>query len=167
MASYLELRALAPHLPFIPVVQGWHLADYLACVDLYRAAGVDLARVPLTGLGSVCRRQSTGQIAVIVTTLASPRAAAARVRDQDHRPAPVRPPARLGRLDGLELRRPPRPRPARLHRAPQLRQLPDLRHQVAGPHPGRHHRPAAARPACSTPNRWRWRHDGDHRVADR
>ena len=71
MASYLELRALAPHLPVIPVVQGWHLADYLACVELYRAAGVDLARVPLTGLGSVCRRQSTGQIAVIVTTLAA------------------------------------------------------------------------------------------------
>ena len=44
VASYLELRALAPHLPFIPVVQGWHLADYLACVDLYRAAGVDLTR---------------------------------------------------------------------------------------------------------------------------
>jgi len=71
VASYLELRALAPHLPFIPVVQGWQLADYLACVELYRAAGVDLARVPLTGLGSVCRRQSTGQIAVIVTTLAA------------------------------------------------------------------------------------------------
>ena len=29
VASYLELRALAPHLPVIPVVQGWHLADYL------------------------------------------------------------------------------------------------------------------------------------------
>ena len=71
VASYLELRALAPHLPFIPVVQGWQLADYLACVDLYRSAGVDLTREPLTGLGSVCRRQSTGQIAVIVTTLAS------------------------------------------------------------------------------------------------
>jgi hypothetical protein len=71
VASYLELRALAPHLPFIPVVQGWHLADYLAYVELYRSAGVDLTREPLTGLGSVCRRQSTGQIAVIVTTLAS------------------------------------------------------------------------------------------------
>ena len=30
IASYLELRSLAPDLPFIPVVQGWHLADYLA-----------------------------------------------------------------------------------------------------------------------------------------
>jgi hypothetical protein len=70
VASYLELHALAPDLPFIPVVQGWHLADYLACVELYKAAGVDLTREPLTGLGSVCRRQSTGRIAVIVTTLA-------------------------------------------------------------------------------------------------
>jgi hypothetical protein len=88
VASYLELRALAPHLPFIPVVQGWHLADYLACVDLYRSAGVDLARVPLTGLGSVCRRHRH-----------HPRQlgpAVARVRDQDHRLAPVRAPARLG-----------------------------------------------------------------------
>jgi hypothetical protein len=71
IASYLELRALAPHLPFIPVVQGWHLADYLHCVALYRAAGIDLARQPLVGVGSVCRRQSTGQIAVIVTALAA------------------------------------------------------------------------------------------------
>jgi hypothetical protein len=33
--SYLTLRQLAPDLPVIPVVQGWALADYLACVDLY------------------------------------------------------------------------------------------------------------------------------------
>jgi hypothetical protein len=70
VASYLELRTLAPDLPFIPVLQGWHLDDYLACADLYAAAGVDLAAVPVTGLGSVCRRQSTGQIAAIVTELA-------------------------------------------------------------------------------------------------
>ena len=71
IASYLELRALAPDLPFIPVVQGWHLADYLRCVQMYRTAGVDLARQPLTGVGSVCRRQSTGQIAVVITALAA------------------------------------------------------------------------------------------------
>jgi hypothetical protein len=70
VASYLELRRLAPGLPFIPVLQGWHLADYLHCVSLYAAAGIDLARLPLTGLGSVCRRQSTGEIAAIVTALA-------------------------------------------------------------------------------------------------
>jgi hypothetical protein len=71
VASYLELRALAPHLPFIPVVQGWSLADYLGCVALYRDAGVDLTQVPLTGLGSVCRRQSTAQITAIVVHLAA------------------------------------------------------------------------------------------------
>ncbi len=71
VASYLRLRCLAPGLPFIPVVQGWRLADYLHCVRLYDSAGVDLARLPLTGLGSVCRRQSTAEIAVIAATLAS------------------------------------------------------------------------------------------------
>ena len=80
VANYLALRQLAPALPFIPVVQGWRLADYLACVDLYASAGVDLAALPRVGLGSVCRRQSTAEIAVIVTALAAPRAAAARVR---------------------------------------------------------------------------------------
>jgi hypothetical protein len=70
VANYLELRRLAPGLPFIPVLQGWRLDDYLACVDLYQQAGVDLARVPLIGLGSVCRRQATTEIARIVTELA-------------------------------------------------------------------------------------------------
>jgi hypothetical protein len=71
VASYLELCRIAPDLPWIPVVQGWHPADYLRCADLYASAGVDLAAVPLTGLGSVCRRQSTAEIAVIVTALAA------------------------------------------------------------------------------------------------
>ena len=71
VANYLALRQLAPSLPFIPVVQGWRLPDYLACVDLYASAGVDLAALPRVGLGSVCRRQSTAEIAVIVTTLAA------------------------------------------------------------------------------------------------
>jgi hypothetical protein len=70
VASYLELRHLAPALPFIPVLQGWQLADYIACADLYARQGIDLAALPLTGLGSVCRRQSTGEIAAIVATLA-------------------------------------------------------------------------------------------------
>jgi len=71
VASYLDLRQMAPGLPFIPVLQGWRLADYLTCADLYQAAGVDLAALPQVGLGSVCRRQSTAEIAVIVATLAS------------------------------------------------------------------------------------------------
>ena len=68
--NYLTLRHLGPDLPIIPVVQGWRLPDYLACLDLYASAGVDLAGLPRVGLGSVCRRQSTAEIAVIVTELA-------------------------------------------------------------------------------------------------
>lgn len=70
VANYLTLRQLAPELPVIPVVQGWRLADYLACLNLYASAGVDLAALPRVGLGSVCRRQSTAEIAVIVAELA-------------------------------------------------------------------------------------------------
>jgi hypothetical protein len=68
--SYLRLRDLAPDLPFVPVVQGWQLADYLRSVDQYAAAGVDLTAEPVVGLGSVCRRQGTGEIGLIVSTLA-------------------------------------------------------------------------------------------------
>ncbi len=67
--NYCRLRQLAPGLPFIPVVQGWRQGDYLACVDRYAAAGVDLATAPLVGLGSVCRRQASGEIGAIVGEL--------------------------------------------------------------------------------------------------
>ncbi|MGW5054739.1 deazapurine DNA modification protein DpdA family protein [Actinokineospora sp. NPDC004072] len=70
VGNFLRLRELAPDLPIIPVVQGWALGDYLRCVDLYQAAGVDLRSFPTVGLGSVCRRQSTEEITEIVTTLA-------------------------------------------------------------------------------------------------
>ena len=70
VANYLELRALAPELPFIPVLQGWTIAHYLDCVDRYTRAGIDLTALPLVGLGSVCRRQHTPAIAAIVGTLA-------------------------------------------------------------------------------------------------
>ncbi len=66
VANYLELRGRGP---FIPVLQGWSLADYLACVELYRDAGVNLTEEPLVGLGSVCRRQDTTEIARIVLAL--------------------------------------------------------------------------------------------------
>lgn len=69
VANYLELTALAPGLPFIPVLQGWELADYLRCADLYASAGIDLAALPRVGLGSVCRRQNSRRIAEIAATL--------------------------------------------------------------------------------------------------
>lgn len=68
--SYLRLRDLDPTLPWAPVLQGWALDDYLHCVDLYAASGVDLRRERVVGLGSVCRRQSTGEIEAICSRLA-------------------------------------------------------------------------------------------------
>lgn len=67
--NVVELRTLAPDLPFIPVIQGYTQAEYLDCVDLYAAAGVDLTAEPLVGLGSVCRRQATGEAHAIIAAL--------------------------------------------------------------------------------------------------
>lgn len=68
--NYVALRALAPDLPFVPVLQGWALADYLRHADCYADAGVDLAAERTVGVGSVCRRQHTEQIAHILHSLA-------------------------------------------------------------------------------------------------
>lgn len=62
VANFLELKSLAPEIPFMPVLQGWTEGHYLDCMDLYRKAGVNLEAEPRVGLGSVCRRQSTLRI---------------------------------------------------------------------------------------------------------
>ncbi len=69
--NLLHLRALAPDLHFIPVLQGWRLHHYEQCARLYAEAGIDLAAESLVGLGSVCRRQATSEIETIVTTFAA------------------------------------------------------------------------------------------------
>lgn len=66
-----RLRQRAPGLPFIPVLQGWEFRDYFAHIARYEEAGVDLYAEPIVGLGSVCRRQDTGQIDLIISELAS------------------------------------------------------------------------------------------------
>jgi hypothetical protein len=71
VANLVDLRELAPDLPIVPVLQGWTLADYHRCVDQYQRAGVDLQAEPIVGLGSVCRRQATGEIEEIVQSLAA------------------------------------------------------------------------------------------------
>jgi hypothetical protein len=48
VANYLDLRGRGP---FIPVLQGWTLADYETCADLYEQAGVNLARSRSWGSG--------------------------------------------------------------------------------------------------------------------
>ena len=67
--NVIELRAVAPEVPFIPVLQGWSLSDYLACARRYAEAGVDLATEPIVGIGSVCRRQATTETAAIISAL--------------------------------------------------------------------------------------------------
>lgn len=69
VANLLELRSLAPDLPFIPVLQGWRRDDYLRHVDAYLAAGVDLTAERLVGIGSVCRRQGTDEAAELIRDL--------------------------------------------------------------------------------------------------
>jgi hypothetical protein len=72
VGSYLRLKELAPDLPFIPVLQGWNVpGDYDACHARYERAGIDLTREPVVGLGSVCRRQATGAIALLASRFAN------------------------------------------------------------------------------------------------
>jgi hypothetical protein len=69
VSNFLSLKAVLGH-QVIPVLQGWTLTDYERCVSLYESAGVTLGREPLVGLGTVCRRQATGEISRIVHGLA-------------------------------------------------------------------------------------------------
>lgn len=71
VANLVQLRQTAPELPFIPVLQGFSLDEYLHCIDLYATAGIDVTREPIVGLGSVCRREATTEIHQIVTALIS------------------------------------------------------------------------------------------------
>lgn len=59
--SYLTLRDLAPEIPWCPVVQGWQPDDYRRTIELYDKNGVNLERLPIVGVGSVCRRHGTAQ----------------------------------------------------------------------------------------------------------
>lgn len=71
VASYLTLKSLAPEMNWIPTLQGYSIDDYHRCVDGYTNAGIDLLSYERIGLGSVCRRQATQEIAHIVRSLAN------------------------------------------------------------------------------------------------
>lgn len=68
--SYLELRDLAPEVSWVPVLQGRSIWDYHRHAEQYRRLGVDLGRLPVVGVGSVCRRQDEVSGGLIVSTLA-------------------------------------------------------------------------------------------------
>jgi hypothetical protein len=64
--SLLDLRSMAPELPWTPVLQGFTVEEYSRHLEMYLAAGIDLTREPLVGIGSVCRRQGTCEAEVIM-----------------------------------------------------------------------------------------------------
>lgn len=68
--SYLSLSAMAPDVPWTPVIQGFARDDYHRHCDDYAAAGVDLAALPIVGVGSICRRQGTEIGARILRSIA-------------------------------------------------------------------------------------------------
>jgi len=67
-ANYLELRSIAPDLPWIPVLQGWAQGEYMDHVEAYSVAGVDLTSLPRVGIGTVCRRQATTRAAIMIAS---------------------------------------------------------------------------------------------------
>lgn len=56
VGNFLMLRQELGEL-VIPVLQGWNAGGHSRHVDMYAAAGVDLADERLVGVGSVCRRR--------------------------------------------------------------------------------------------------------------
>ena len=69
VSSYLELRELAPEVPWLPVLQGWTLEDYRSCAQMYSEAGVNLQVQPRVGVGTMCRRQATNESVKILRVL--------------------------------------------------------------------------------------------------
>jgi hypothetical protein len=69
VSNLCTLRRLAPDLPFIPVIQGWTVAEYIRCVALYREVGIDVTSERLVGIGSICRRQGSAEVGTILRAL--------------------------------------------------------------------------------------------------
>ena len=57
--SLIELRSLAPEVPWCPVLQGWRRNEHWRHFERYLERGIDLRQEPIVGVGSVCRRQDT------------------------------------------------------------------------------------------------------------
>ncbi len=71
VVSYLRLRALAPEIRWLPVLQGQTLGQYLEHLEMYQEAGVYLDEIERVGVGSICRRTNSGEICEILTELAT------------------------------------------------------------------------------------------------
>jgi hypothetical protein len=71
ITNYLELRELAPEVPWAPTVQGWSLGDYWRHVEEWYRRGVELHALPVVCVGSVCRRENPASAANILSSLAA------------------------------------------------------------------------------------------------
>jgi hypothetical protein len=69
-ADYADLLERAPGVPWLPVLQGWAPADYERHLRLYECWGVRLERLGRVGVGTVCRRQATAEVAGVLAGLA-------------------------------------------------------------------------------------------------
>ena len=67
--SYMQLREIAPHLPWAPVLQGFAPGDHERHLAMYYRQGIDLRCAPVVGVGSVCRRQGMADADAIVRSL--------------------------------------------------------------------------------------------------
>jgi len=61
--SFETLRRIAPDVRWLPVLQGWTPDDYASHVRQYAARGHDLHAMELVGVGSVCRRNTSAEVA--------------------------------------------------------------------------------------------------------
>lgn len=69
VGNYVELHRIDTRRLIIPVLQGFEAGDHERCAEMYLAAGVDLTGEALVGVGSVCRREATSEIAGIMARL--------------------------------------------------------------------------------------------------
>jgi hypothetical protein len=68
--NFIKSKSLAPEIPWIACLQGWEPGNYLEHVEQYAKRGIDLTQEKIVGLGSVCTRQKTKEIASVVIPLA-------------------------------------------------------------------------------------------------
>lgn len=68
LENFLELRPLLGA-TVIPVLQGWRYGDHVRHAEMYERSGVDLHAERVVGIGSVCRRQNTEEVAHIVRSV--------------------------------------------------------------------------------------------------
>ena len=67
--NFIQLRKMKCDVHIIPVLQGYSIQDYFNHFEMFEVAGFDLRSEPLVGVGSVCRRQGTDEIAEIMKCL--------------------------------------------------------------------------------------------------